>query len=149
RLHAAQTFSCINPIMCPVALVYFIVNYIGERYNNIYVFRRDYESAGKLWKTTFSCINPIICPAALAYFMVTYLGERYNNIYVFRRDYESAGKLWKTVYGQVMVGLYIMQLTMLGLLGLKKFPFAALAVPLLLFTVGCHFSTFALYRQPW
>ncbi|GLC42964.1 hypothetical protein PLESTB_000282200 [Pleodorina starrii] len=98
---------------------------------------------------TFSCINPIVCPAALAYFCVNLLGETYNNVYVFRRQYESAGRLWKTVYNQVMVGLYIMQLTMLGLLGLKKFKYAPLSVPLLLFSVGCHISTLRLYKRPW
>ncbi|KAG2494790.1 hypothetical protein HYH03_007033 [Edaphochlamys debaryana] len=97
----------------------------------------------------FSCINPIVCPAALSYFLVTFLAESYNNLYVFRRQYESAGQLWKTVYNQVMVGLYIMQLTMLGLLALKRFPFAALVLPLLLLTVAAHLRTLSLYQRPW
>ncbi|KXZ47794.1 hypothetical protein GPECTOR_33g676 [Gonium pectorale] len=102
-----------------------------------------------LLTNTFSCINPIVCPAALAYFLVTFLGEAYNNIYVFRRRYESAGKLWKTVYNQVMVGLYIMQLTMLGLLGIKSFPYTVLGFPLLIFSAICHIGTLNLYRRPW
>ncbi len=44
-------FSCMNPIVCPAALAYFIVNHVGERYNNIYVLRRQYESGGRLWRT--------------------------------------------------------------------------------------------------
>ncbi|KAG2435994.1 hypothetical protein HYH02_011707 [Chlamydomonas schloesseri] len=98
---------------------------------------------------TFCCINPIVCPAAVAYFLVTSIGERYNNIYVFRRRYESAGKLWKTVYNQVMIGLYIMQVTMLGLLAIKKFKATPVLFPLLFFTIGCHISTLNLYRRPW
>ncbi|KXZ47792.1 hypothetical protein GPECTOR_33g674 [Gonium pectorale] len=98
---------------------------------------------------TFSCINPIVCPAALAYFLVTFLGESYNNIYVFRREYESAGRLWQTVYNQVMVGLYIMQLTMLGLLGIKSFPYTVLGFPLLILSVICHIGTLNTYRRPW
>ncbi|GFR49707.1 hypothetical protein Agub_g11860 [Astrephomene gubernaculifera] len=98
---------------------------------------------------TFSCINPIVCPAALCYFLVNYVGERYNNIYVFRRTYESGGMLWKTVYNQVMVGLYIMQLAMLGLLSIKKFPFAPLIIPLLICSIASHISTLKLYRRPW
>ncbi|KAG2482060.1 hypothetical protein HYH03_018986 [Edaphochlamys debaryana] len=98
---------------------------------------------------TFSLINPIVCPAALAYFLVTSVGERYNNIYVFRRRYESAGKLWKTVYNQVMTSLYVMQITLIGLLGLKRFPWVVLAVPCPLTTLACHLSTLALYRRPW
>ncbi|PNW79626.1 hypothetical protein CHLRE_08g360564v5 [Chlamydomonas reinhardtii] len=97
----------------------------------------------------FCCINPIVCPAALAYFLVTGLSERYNTIYVFRRHYESAGKLWGTVFNQVMVGLYIMQLTMLGLLGVKKFEWTPLAIPLLLGTALFHLDTLRRYSRPW
>ncbi|KAG2426171.1 hypothetical protein HXX76_013152 [Chlamydomonas incerta] len=97
----------------------------------------------------FCCINPIVCPAAVAYFLVSSISERYNNIYVFRRRYESAGRLWKTVYNQVMIGLYIMQITMLGLLAIKKFKATPVLFPLLFFTIGCHISTLNLYRRPW
>ncbi|KAG2435998.1 hypothetical protein HYH02_011711 [Chlamydomonas schloesseri] len=97
----------------------------------------------------FCCINPIVCPAALAYFLVTALSERYNNIYVFRRRYESAGKLWGTVFNQVMVGLYIMELTMLGLLAIKKFKWTPLAIPLVVGSALFHVNTLRRYRRPW
>ena len=34
-----QVFCCINPIVCPAALAYFLVTGLSERYNTIYVFR--------------------------------------------------------------------------------------------------------------
>ncbi|GIL54578.1 hypothetical protein Vafri_10327 [Volvox africanus] len=98
---------------------------------------------------TFSCINPIVCPVALAYFVVNFVGETYNNVYVYRRQYESAGMLWKTVYNQVMVGLYIMQITMLGLLSIKKFKFSPFMFPLIIFSITSHLSTLQLYSRPW
>ncbi|EFJ43788.1 ERD4-related membrane protein [Volvox carteri f. nagariensis] len=98
---------------------------------------------------TFSCINPIVCPAALAYFLVNFLGETYNNVYVYRRQYESGGMLWKTVYNQVMVALYIMQITMLGLLSLKKFKFSPFMFPLIIFSITSHISTLQLFNRPW
>ncbi|GLC42966.1 hypothetical protein PLESTB_000281900 [Pleodorina starrii] len=98
---------------------------------------------------TFSCINPIVCPAALAYFCVNLLGETYNNVYVLRRRYESAGMIWKTVYNQIMICLYIMQLTMLGLLSIKKFKFSPVMFPLIIFTITSHLSTLQLYERPW
>eukprot|EP00198_Chlamydomonas_reinhardtii_P012975 XP_001702312.1 ERD4-related membrane protein [Chlamydomonas reinhardtii] len=97
----------------------------------------------------FSCMNPIVCLAAWTYFLATYLGERYNNIYVYRRQYESAGRLWGTVFGQVMVGLYIMELTMLGLLAIKKFKWTPLAIPLVIITIGFHISNSRIYNKPW
>ncbi|KAG2426181.1 hypothetical protein HXX76_013162 [Chlamydomonas incerta] len=97
----------------------------------------------------FCCINPIVCPAALTYFLVAGVSERYNNIYVFRRHYESAGKLWGTVFNQVMVGLYIMQLTMLGLLGVKQFRWTPLGFPLVVGTALFHVNTLRRYSRPW
>ena len=53
------------------------------------------------------------------------------------------------VYNQVMVCLYISQLTLLGLLSLKRFPWAVLLVPLLLATMTCHIATLRLFSRPW
>ncbi|KAG2426170.1 hypothetical protein HXX76_013151 [Chlamydomonas incerta] len=97
----------------------------------------------------FSCMNPIVCLAAWTYFLATWLGEKYNNIYVYRRQYESAGKLWGTVFNQVMVGVYIMELTMLGLLAIKKFKWTPLGIPLVIITIGFHISTAKMYNKPW
>ncbi len=53
------------------------------------------------------------------------------------------------VYNQVMAGLYLAQLTLLGVLGLKRFVFAPLGVPLLLATAAQHANTLRRYRRPW
>ncbi|KAG2489802.1 hypothetical protein HYH03_011751 [Edaphochlamys debaryana] len=97
----------------------------------------------------FSCINPFAAMAAFAYFIVNFTGESYNNIYVYRRSYESGGKMWQTVYNQIMVGLYIMQFTMLGLLALREFVYTPLLIPLIITSIGCHIGTLWLYHRPW
>eukprot|EP00198_Chlamydomonas_reinhardtii_P005760 XP_001695096.1 ERD4-related membrane protein [Chlamydomonas reinhardtii] len=97
----------------------------------------------------FCCMNPIVCPAALAYFIVASVGERYNFIYVYRQPYESAGRMWKTVYNQIMVGLYIMLLTMFGLLAIKKFKWVFFLLPIIAAAVISHMATLSLYSRPW
>ncbi|KAG2494802.1 hypothetical protein HYH03_007045 [Edaphochlamys debaryana] len=96
-----------------------------------------------------SCMNPIVCPAALAYFIAGYVGETYNNIYVYRRQYDGAGRLWSTIFNQVMVALYIMEIATMAILLIKKFAYALLALPLILGTIGYHYSTLTLYNRPW
>ncbi|KAG2451091.1 hypothetical protein HYH02_004359 [Chlamydomonas schloesseri] len=97
----------------------------------------------------FSCMNPIVCPAALAYFLVAAIGERYNFIYVYRQPYESGGHMWKTVYNQVMVGLYLMLLTMFALLAIKRFKWVFFMLPICVIAVLSHLATLSLYSRPW
>ena len=97
----------------------------------------------------YSSINPIITIFALVYFCVNTLIERYQNIYVVRRNYESAGKLWEKIFTQVLVSLYIKLITMLGLLGLKKFTGAPALIPLLGITLIFHFVVSSMFKRPW
>ncbi|KAG2435999.1 hypothetical protein HYH02_011712 [Chlamydomonas schloesseri] len=97
----------------------------------------------------FCCMNPIVCPAALSYFLVACVGERYNVIYVYRPQYESAGRLWKVIYNQIMVAVYILLLSMFGLLAIKKFGPVFLLIPLIIGVIVSHISTLALYSRPW
>mmetsp|Transcript_6024 Transcript_6024/g.16044 ORF Transcript_6024/g.16044 Transcript_6024/m.16044 type:complete len:898 (+) Transcript_6024:96-2789(+) len=97
----------------------------------------------------YSCINPIIAPSALVYFIVRSLIERYENIFVYRRRYESGGQLWGRVFEQVMVGIYIFQLAMIGLLSVKHFPYSPLLLPCLVGTMVFHASTRTLMRRPY
>lgn len=43
-------FACVNPIICLVCFMYFVVNTLIERYQNMYVFRRQYQGGGRLWQ---------------------------------------------------------------------------------------------------
>lgn len=97
----------------------------------------------------FCCINPIIAPTVFCYFVVVTLVEGYNAIYVYRKTYESGGQMWCKVLNQVMTGLYIFQLCMIGLISLKKFPYSVVIIPVLLPTLIFHFTCHQLFARPW
>lgn len=62
-------FCCINPIIASVVCVYFLVASLTEKYNNIFVYRRKYESGGQLWVTL---LNQVM--AALYIFQLCMIG---------------------------------------------------------------------------
>lgn len=37
-----------NPIMCPMCLVYFLITTSTEKYNLLYVYTPEYESGGEV-----------------------------------------------------------------------------------------------------
>ncbi len=41
------TFCCMNPLLPPMALVYFLVNTVTEKYNMLYVMRARFQSGGR------------------------------------------------------------------------------------------------------
>lgn len=59
-------------------------------------------------------------------------------LYVFRQPYESGGLLWRKAVTQVLTAVYIFQLLMLALLGIKKFPYAPIIVPAIIATYVYH-----------
>jgi hypothetical protein len=48
------TFSCINPIICPIILIYGTLSLIPENYNHVYIYKKKHESGGYLWIYIFN-----------------------------------------------------------------------------------------------
>lgn len=44
-----MVFSCIQPLLLPVCCLYFVVVYLVEVHQHMYVWGRDYESGGRMW----------------------------------------------------------------------------------------------------
>ena len=97
----------------------------------------------------YSSINPIITPFALVYFCINFLIDRYNCLYMTKFPYDSFGKLWPKVFGHVMCALYILQITMLGLLGIKKFKATPVLVPVPIITLIYHLVVVNMFSRPW
>ncbi|KAK9845039.1 hypothetical protein WJX74_009951 [Apatococcus lobatus] len=94
----------------------------------------------------FCCVNPLLCVAACVYFCIVWLLEKYNMLYVWQETYQAGGKLWLSIIPQVLSGVFIFHIMMLGLLGIKESYSSIIVAPLpiidLVFWLFCkrHFS---------
>ena len=82
-----------------------------------------------LLAVAFAPVAPVILPFAVLFFAAAALTERHLAVYVVRRPFESGGRLWRSVVTQVVTAVYIMQALALGLLLVKRFPYAPLVLP--------------------
>ncbi len=103
-------FSCINPIVAPSALVYFALAALVEKYNNIFVYRRTYESSGQLWVRVSAAATSCTCLQSGLFGSAVVWGSCGNDCVAL--VCASAVQL----LNQVMTALYIFQLVMIGLL---------------------------------
>eukprot|EP01023_Acetabularia_acetabulum_P006466 TRINITY_DN12689_c0_g1_i4.p1 TRINITY_DN12689_c0_g1~~TRINITY_DN12689_c0_g1_i4.p1 ORF type:complete len:204 (+),score=19.40 TRINITY_DN12689_c0_g1_i4:2-613(+) len=96
----------------------------------------------------FCVVQPLITPICFLYYFVVDLLSRYQFIYMKGEKYQSGGLMWPVVFDQVLFGLFVMQLTMLGLLGMKRFVYSPLIIPLLIVTVIYKLNVDYLYKRP-
>ena len=43
-----MTFCCMNPLLPMMALIYFLINSLTEKYNMMYVMRARFQSGGRV-----------------------------------------------------------------------------------------------------
>eukprot|EP00803_Ostreobium_quekettii_P011457 evm.model.scf_1059.5 EVM.evm.TU.scf_1059.5 scf_1059:28549-38537(-) len=96
----------------------------------------------------FAAINPIITVTALAYFLVNTIAWRYQVLYVYKEEYQSGGKMWVQVFDQVLLALLLMQAMIIGLLGIKKFAFSLLVIPLPFITLSFKVIAGKVFTRP-
>lgn len=44
-------YCCINPLIAPFCLLYFVLATLSEKYQMIYVLKHPYEATGRMWLT--------------------------------------------------------------------------------------------------
>ncbi|EIE18583.1 DUF221-domain-containing protein [Coccomyxa subellipsoidea C-169] len=67
-------FCIMNPIICPMCLIYFLITTGTEKYNLLYVYTSEYESGGQLWPTVYWQVITALFTFQL--FMVGILGAK-------------------------------------------------------------------------
>ncbi|KAK4208187.1 hypothetical protein QBC37DRAFT_81513 [Rhypophila decipiens] len=90
---------------------------------------------------SYSCIAPLILVFAGLGMCFVYVVYRYNLIYVYESDYDTQGLFYPTALMQLMWGLYIAEVCMIGLFALKSgFGPLLLMVLFLVFSILVHIS---------
>ncbi|CAI2186337.1 2197_t:CDS:2 [Funneliformis geosporum] len=92
---------------------------------------------------TYSVINPLILVFSLVYYATALVVFKHQFAYCYVRRYEAGGKFYRRVFRYTTDGLIIFQLTMIGLIWLRKvIVVGAVLVPLLIgtgyFKYYCH-----------
>ncbi|XP_031260944.1 CSC1-like protein At3g54510 isoform X2 [Pistacia vera] len=84
----------------------------------------------------YALVAPLLLPFLLGYFMLGYVVYINQIQDVYETIYDTCGQYWPYIHHYIFVGFILMQITMIGLFGLKSKPAASIAtIPLLILTI--------------
>ncbi|KAF2322479.1 hypothetical protein GH714_017247 [Hevea brasiliensis] len=102
----------------------------------------------------YAVVSPFLLPLLVGYFCLGYIVYVNQIEDVYETVYETCGRYWPYIHHYIFIAIILMQITMIGLFGLKSKPAASIATfPLLLMTIAfneyckirflptfCHYS---------
>ncbi|KAK1422794.1 hypothetical protein QVD17_18081 [Tagetes erecta] len=83
----------------------------------------------------YAVIAPLILPFGAIYFGLGWLVSRNQVLNVVVPKYESYGKMWPHIHIRILASLLLFQVTMVGYLGVKKFIYTPIIIPLPVITL--------------
>ncbi|XP_021774426.1 CSC1-like protein At3g54510 isoform X3 [Chenopodium quinoa] len=84
----------------------------------------------------YALVAPLLLPFVLGYLYLGYAVYMNQIEDVYPTDYETSGQYWPYIHSYIFFALILMQITMIGLFGLKSKPGASVAtLPLFVFTL--------------
>ncbi|RHZ39368.1 hypothetical protein DYB28_014139 [Aphanomyces astaci] len=97
---------------------------------------------------TFCPMSPVLCYFAYGFFVVSDVVFRRQLLFVYNPALNSTGLCWHPMYNFVIASLVVAQLTLLGVLSLKKAPGPVVAAAVLPFlTLFAHVNILNLYPR--
>ncbi|KAL9996013.1 putative calcium-dependent channel, 7TM region phosphate [Helianthus debilis subsp. tardiflorus] len=85
----------------------------------------------------YAVIAPLLLPFLIFYFLLGYVVYVNQFHDVYETTYETCGQYWPQIHHHVVVAIIVMQITMIGLFGLKSKPSTSIAtIPLLIVTIA-------------
>lgn len=84
----------------------------------------------------YAVVSPLLLPFLIVYFFLGYVVYVNQIQDVYDIDYETCGQYWPYIHHYILISIILMQITMIGLFGLKSKPAASIStIPLLLATI--------------
>lgn len=101
-----------------------------ETGNTVFVYLRYYSIAQliALLGMIYSTIQPFINITCLVYFLVNYVVWKYNLCFSMYNPYQDGGRMYGGALYALWIGLFLHQLTMIGLFGLNRNPAQAILI---------------------
>ncbi|EEB08729.2 DUF221 family protein [Schizosaccharomyces japonicus yFS275] len=91
----------------------------------------------------YSIISPLILVFGLIYFTMGFIVYKYELIYAMEHPQHSTGQLWSTIFQRMVMSCAIMQMTMMGLMSLRRaYWLSTVIAPLLIFTLASSYNFF-------
>ncbi|OIW16892.1 hypothetical protein TanjilG_01757 [Lupinus angustifolius] len=84
----------------------------------------------------YAVVAPLLLPFLIVYFCLGYVVYINQILDVYETTYETCGQYWPYIHHYILLAIILMQITMIGLFGLKLKPAASIStIPLLLCTL--------------
>ncbi|CAJ1959029.1 unnamed protein product [Sphenostylis stenocarpa] len=85
--------------------------------------------------TVYAVVAPFLLPFLVVYFCLGYVVFVNQIQDVYETTYETCGQYWPYIHHYILLAIILMQITMIGLFGLKLKPAASIStIPLIMFT---------------
>ncbi|XP_014499454.1 CSC1-like protein At3g54510 isoform X2 [Vigna radiata var. radiata] len=86
--------------------------------------------------TVYAVVAPLLLPFLIVYFCLGYVVFVNQIQDVYETTYQTCGQYWPYIHHYILLAIILMQITMIGLFGLKLKPAASIStIPLIMFTL--------------
>ncbi|ORX83827.1 DUF221-domain-containing protein [Anaeromyces robustus] len=96
----------------------------------------------------YSIISPLILIAGFLFCIIGYFAYKYEILYFYVKEWEYYGKNWVFIHDQIVIGLLLLQVIMLGIFEVKGCYFTGLALlPVIIGTCFYYYFFKATYEK--
>jgi len=96
----------------------------------------------------YSLISPLIVFAGLAFCIIGYYYYKYQILYFYVKEWEDYGKQWIFIHNQIVIGLLLLQVIMMGIFEVKGCYITGISLlPIIFFTLFYYYFFRSTYEK--